>query len=84
VPEFWEIWMKPMYRIFFGGGGHFNEGREHTAKAIGLSVAIKESTERFKISASRSLTLLGSGRERTAWMARLPITNRELRGYIME
>jgi len=63
--------------------GRFNEGRALTVNAIGLSVARNESTERFKISASRSLTRLGSGRESTAWIARLPASRRELRGYMM-
>jgi hypothetical protein len=63
--------------------GRFDEGRALTASAIGLSVARKESTERFKISASRSLTRLGSGRESTARTAKLPTSRRELRGYMM-
>lgn len=37
-----------------------------SARAIGDSVAIQVSTERFKSSASRSLTRLGSGSEKTA------------------
>ena len=51
-------------------------------RATGLSVAMNESTDRFKISASRSLTRLGSGRQRTAWMARPPTTQREAKEYM--
>ncbi len=51
--------------------------------AIGLSVAMNESTERFMISASRCLTRLGSGRAKTTCKARLPIARKELKEYMM-
>ncbi len=50
-----------------------------SVKAMGLSVAMNESTERFKSSASRSLTRLGSGQDKTAWMARPPTSRREVK-----
>jgi hypothetical protein len=50
---------------------------------MGLSVAIKESTERFKSSASRSFTRLGSGRPKTTCRARLPTIRRDEREYMM-
>lgn len=53
------------------------------AKAMGLSVAMNESTERFRISASRCLTRLGSGMASTACRARLPARKRELKEYMM-
>jgi hypothetical protein len=51
--------------------------------AIGLSVAMNESTERFKISASRSLTRLGSGKQNTVCKATVPASMREPREYMM-
>ena len=48
-----------------------------SASAIGLSVAMKESTERFNSSASRCLTLLGSGNAKTVCKARAPKPRKE-------
>lgn len=53
------------------------------ARAIGLSEAMKESTERFKISASRSLTRLGSGSENTVCSAMLPANRKVVKEYMM-
>ena len=50
---------------------------KRSLRAIGLSVAMKESTERFRSSASRCLTLLGSGNAKTACKARVPKMRRE-------
>jgi hypothetical protein len=51
--------------------------------AIGLSVAMKESTERFSKAASRSWTRLGPGSERTVWIARLPTIARDAKAYMI-
>ncbi len=53
-----------------------------SVRAMGLSVAMKVSSERFMSSASRSLTRLGSGRDKTAWTARLPTMRREVKVYM--
>ena len=53
-----------------------------SANAIGLSVAIKESTERFKSSASRCSTLLGFGKANTVCRARPPANRIVLKEYM--
>lgn len=54
-----------------------------SANAMGLSFAMNESTERFRISASRCLILLGSGNANTACKAKPPKTKIEPKEYMM-
>ena len=54
-----------------------------SVNAIGLSVAMKESTERFRSSASRCSTLLGFGNANAACRARLLTSRKEPKEYMI-
>lgn len=53
------------------------------AKAIGLSVAMNVSTERFRSSASRCSTLVGFENPKAEWKARPPTNRKELKEHMM-
>jgi hypothetical protein len=54
-----------------------------SANAIGLSVVMKESTERFTSSASRCSTLLGFGKAKAVCRARPPANRKVLKEYMI-